>query len=116
MEIYKIKRPSDNKCYVALSQDEETLNLSELLLAGHTNDDVITVKKQDTEILSNPSAPWKAAYLVWKNSLIMSEIEDQDIRKRIKYKKKIVELLAHKYQIDIDVLFQIVHELEEAEY
>ena len=115
MQIYKTKQP-DNKFYVALSQDDETLNLSELLLAGHTTDEVITVKRQDVEILSNPSAPWKAAFLVWKNSLIMSEIEDQEFRKRIKYKKKIVELLAHKYQIDIDVLLQIVHELEEADY
>jgi hypothetical protein len=99
-----------------LSQDDDTLNLSELLLAGHTTDESIKVKKEDVEIVSNPSPPWKAAFLVWKNSLIMSEIEDQEFRKRVKYKKKIVELLSHKYQIDIDILTQIVHELEEAEY
>lgn len=115
IEIFKFKNSVDDKFYVYLSQIEDAFRLSELHLAGYVTEDVVTARKEDVELILTPSAPWKAAFLVWKNSVIMDEIEDQEHQKRSKFKKKMVDLLAHKYQIDPEILCKIVKELEEVE-
>jgi hypothetical protein len=116
IEIFKLKESNDDKFYVSLSQsDNDILELSELFLAGYTTEEILSVGKEDTELVSNPSASWKAAFLVWRNSVIKDEIENLELQKRSKFKKKMVELLAHKYQIDAETLFKILEELEEVE-
>jgi len=116
IEIFKLKQSNDDKFYVSLSQsDNNILKLSELFLAGYITEEIISVRKEDIELIPNPSASWKAAFLVWRNSVIKDEIENLDFQKRSKFKKKMVELLAHKYQIDAETLFKIIEELEEVE-
>ena len=77
IEIFKLKQSNDDKFYVSLSQsDNNILELSELFLAGYITEEIISVRKEDIELISNPSASWKAAFLVWRNSVIKDEIEN----------------------------------------
>lgn len=116
MEIFKIKNNS-NRFYILPqpSEKEGFVLLNELFLGGNMTEEKFAFDKDDIELVTNPTAPWKAAFLVCKNSQILKEIEKEESQKNESYKIKTIKLLADKYGIDREVLLKIIKELEECQ-
>lgn len=119
MEMFKLKGSDteQDKRLVAIYDVEGSpqIEVAELSLSGQVSDSFL-VERTGLELISNPSASWKAAFLVWKNSVIRSNLQDQSSFERGKYRSKLIELLAHKYEINPEVLFEIIKELDEVDF
>lgn len=114
MEIFQVKDEL-GRYYVAMEpmMDDGYKLLKELTLDGRVSEEATRFEDSVVSLVSNPSAPWKAAFLVWRNSVILQEIDTQERSMDRKCKDKLIELLALKYNVDKDALFGILSELEE---
>lgn len=100
------------KYFVLLEEKDSSLIVEELVLSGLSFDS-FEAKKCDLVEVSSLAPHWKAAYAVWKNSKFKEEI---DFSSKIKYKEKILELLAIKYSVDKNILFDLIKELDDINY
>jgi len=100
-----------DKYYVVLDETEEKdLVLSELTLDGKVSQESIILPPDAIKLAGSLSAPWKAAYMVWKNACFL---EQNKVKEEDRYRKKVIELLALKYNVDSETLFKILDELED---
>lgn len=100
------------KYFVLLEEKDNCFVVEELVLSG-LSFEPLEANKNDLIEVSSLAPHWKAAYLVWKNSKFKEEF---DFSNENKYKNKILELLANKYSIDKNILFELIKELEEINY
>lgn len=112
IEIFQIDSDRE-KYYVLLETTEQgDLVLSELTLDGRSSAEFVTLPSNSVKLASNPSLPWKAAYMVWKNASFLQQIET---KKENRYREKLIELLALKHGVDPKTLSKIIEELDELE-
>jgi hypothetical protein len=112
MEILKLK--GSNNYYVSLGNgdDPSLVEISQILLTGCIEESFF-VDKNDLELISEPPAVWKAAFLVWKNSEMLANAHNEQENSNKKYKKKLIELLAIKHNLNKESVFSLIEELEE---
>ena len=106
----------EGKRYVPESTtDSDFFLLRELTLDGKVSGIAIPFKKDLFSLVPNPSPPWTAAYLVWRNSAILEEANKEEMDMEMKRRAKIIELLALKYSIDHESLSKAIQELDDLE-
>lgn len=110
LDLFKFKDNSEKFYVLASDYAGEEFCIRELYLEGFVSPEEIRVKKDQVYVVQTPPAHWRAAFLVWKNSLL-SEHTDLNF----KYKDKLIELLANKYNIDLNSLRHLLAELDELE-
>ena len=113
IEIFQVdSNETSGKYYVLLEKSSENeMLLSELTLEGRISLNTYSFPESLVKLAVNPSAPWKAAYMVWKNAYFL----ENNFKKENRYKNKTIELLALKHNVDPEALFRILEELENLE-